>query len=288
MTMPSSSLSTRSLDPTPITACPSAWAALCSSGPPRQTASQALPPESTSRLAHWCANITGWRWTKVARQPTPSRSFVVTPASAERSATDSRRGLASRLSPTHTASNASEASAVTVRSRRSRALMVPRTTARLVRVRPNGERVMTSSPRVLRRPLVQERLHPFLVVVGGAQPRVRLALQLERRVQRRLRAPVEHHLQRPQRQRRALGQLLGERPHGLVEPIVGHRLGDEPPGLRAGGWDPLTGHHEALGAGHTDQAQGPLGAATARDHAEPHFRKLELRAHRRHAEVAGQ
>ena len=37
----------------PMTACSAAWAAFASLGPPRHTASQARPPDRTSRLAHW-------------------------------------------------------------------------------------------------------------------------------------------------------------------------------------------------------------------------------------------
>src|SRR6266540_3099280 len=77
---------------------------------------------------------------KVAMHPTPSRTRAVTPASVERSVTDSRRGLASRLSPTQTVSKAPEVSASTVRSIRSRTETLPRTTARLVRMRPKDGR----------------------------------------------------------------------------------------------------------------------------------------------------
>src|SRR2546425_136004 len=138
MTMPSSSRPTRSLAFTFIPLCSRACAFDCSSGPPRQTASQARPLESWSRLAHCWAKSTGWRWTNVARQPTPRRTRDVTPARAESRETASRRGLASRLSPTHTVSNAPDCSAATAMSRRSRALMTPRATARLARIRPNG------------------------------------------------------------------------------------------------------------------------------------------------------
>ncbi len=134
--MPSSSRSTRSPEAMPITACSAAWAALALSGPPRHTASSARPSERTSRLAHCWASITGWRCTNVAMQPTARRTRSVTPASAESSVTDSSRGLASRLSPTQTASNTPERSASTAMSSRSRALRAPRTTARLARMRP--------------------------------------------------------------------------------------------------------------------------------------------------------
>ncbi len=143
--MPSSSRSTRSPEAMPITACSAACAALALSGPPRHTASHARPSESTSRLAHCWASMTGWRCTKVAMQPTASRTRSVTPASAESSVTDSSRGLARRLSPTQIVSNAREASAFTERSRRSRALMAPSTTARLARIRPS-ECVMAQRP----------------------------------------------------------------------------------------------------------------------------------------------
>ena len=130
-----------------MTSCSAAWAAFASLGPPRQTASHARPPESTSRLAHWWASMTGWRWTNVAMQPTPRRSLVVTPASAESSVTDSSRGLASRLSPAHTASKKPERSACTVRSRRSGTFTAPRTTARFARMRPNDGRASRKASR---------------------------------------------------------------------------------------------------------------------------------------------
>src|SRR5262249_4661226 len=94
--LPAPRRATRAADRMPMAACSRAWAGLCSSGPPRHTASHERPFEMTSRLAHWWASITGWRWTNVAMQPTPRRIRPVTPARAERSATDSRRGLAGR------------------------------------------------------------------------------------------------------------------------------------------------------------------------------------------------
>src|SRR2546425_3601874 len=156
--------------------------------------------------------MTGWRWTNVAMQPTPRRSRDVTPARADSSVTDSSRGLASRLSPTHAASKMPERSASTVSSTRSDALTAPRTTARLARMSPNEDCAMAGLPPcVVRRPFLEERRHTLGVVVGGAEPRVRLALELERRLERRLRAPVEHHLERAERQRRSRCQLTGER-----------------------------------------------------------------------------
>src|SRR3990172_1291215 len=194
--------------------------------------------------------MTGWRWTKVAMQPTASRTFAVTPARAERSVTDSRRGLARRLSPTQTASKVPERSASTVRSTRSRAWIAPRTTARFARISPN-EWATRLSPRVLQRPLLEERRHALGVVVRGAQPRVRLALELERRLERRLRAAVEHQLQRPERERRLLGELRRQRVHRGIQRAVGHGLSDQSPrlGLRRG--DPPARHHEELPPGHS-------------------------------------
>ena len=46
-------LTTRSPERMPIVACSRACAGLCSSGPPRHTASSERPPDMTSRLAHW-------------------------------------------------------------------------------------------------------------------------------------------------------------------------------------------------------------------------------------------
>src|SRR5215468_3393622 len=135
--MPSSSRPTRSFAWIDMAACSRACAALASFGPPRHTASHERPPESTSRLAHWCASSTGWRWTNVAMQPTPRRARVVTPASVPRSATDSSRGLASRLSPTQIVSKAPEPSPAVARSMRSRTVTAPSTTARFGRMRPS-------------------------------------------------------------------------------------------------------------------------------------------------------
>src|SRR2546426_12557230 len=205
--------------------------------------------------------MTGWRWTKVAMHPTPRRSRDVTPASADSSVTDSRRGFASRLSPAHAASKIPERSASTVSSTRSAALTAPRTTARLARMSPNDGFVTRLPPRVVRRPLLEERRHALGVVVRGAEPRVRLALQLERRREGRLRAAVEHHLERAERQRRARRQLAGERRHRLVELVVRHGLRDEPPRFGALGADPLARHHEELPARHAHKPQGALCSA---------------------------
>src|SRR5262245_53057383 len=124
--------------------------------------------------------------------PTPRRRREVVLARAESSVTASSRGLARRLSPTHTVSKAPASSAVTVRSMRSRARMAPSTTARLASVNPN-DAFTGLPPLVLRLPLFEKRLHAFLIVLRGAQPRVGLALQLEGRLQRRFRAAIEHH-----------------------------------------------------------------------------------------------
>ena len=135
--MPSSSRPTRSVSLMPITLCSSACAGLCSLGPPKQTASHARPFEMTSRLAHCCASKAGWRCGKVAIQPTANRTFFVIAASAERRAMDSKRGLARRLSPTHTASNAPEFSPRRVMSKSSGTVTAPMMTPRLANVNPN-------------------------------------------------------------------------------------------------------------------------------------------------------
>ena len=137
MPTPSSRRSGRSADATPMTLCSAACAAFASLGPPRQATSQARPFEITSRLAHWWASMTGWRWTNVAMQPTASRTRLVTAARLASSVTDSRRGLARRLSPTQTASKAPARSASTVWSMRSATFTTPSTTARFARIRPN-------------------------------------------------------------------------------------------------------------------------------------------------------
>src|SRR5262245_58756927 len=77
--------------------------------------------------------------------PTPSRARDVTPASAESSVTASSRGLARRLSPTQTVSNAPEPSPAAVRSSRSLTVTAPRTTARLGRIKPRDGRAIRAS-----------------------------------------------------------------------------------------------------------------------------------------------
>src|SRR5262245_47508858 len=172
--------------------------------------------------------------------------------------------------------------------------MAPSTTARLATMSPNDPCAMLHllrsrrlAPLILRWPLVEERTHALVVVVRGAQPRVRLALELQRGVQRRVGAAVAHHLERPERQRWPLAQLRRQRVDRRVEPVVGHRLRDEAPGFRARGRDALACHHEQLGARHPDEPHRALGAAAAGDHAQPHLGKRELRPKRGDAEVAG-
>src|SRR6266542_689521 len=147
--------------------------------------------------------------------------------------------------------------------------------------------MVSSSPRILRRALLEERRDALGIVVRRPQPRVGLPLQLERRLQRRLGSAVEHHLQRAKGERRPLGQLPGKRIHRPVEIIVGNRLRDEAPGFSALGGDALARHHEELGARHAHQPERPLGAAASRDHAEPHLGEGELRPERRDADIAG-
>src|SRR2546430_15572008 len=53
-------------------------------------------------------------------------------------------------------------------------------------------------------------------------------------------------------QRRTVGQLAGQRGHGLVEFVVRHRQGDQPPRLGALGGDPLAGHRSEE---HTSELQ---------------------------------
>src|SRR2546428_8708044 len=69
-------------------------------------------------------------------QPTARRTLVVAEASAERRATDSSRGFASKLSPTHTASKTPAASACCAIWMSSLTLTAPMMTPRLAKVRP--------------------------------------------------------------------------------------------------------------------------------------------------------
>src|SRR3989338_2874523 len=72
-------------------------------------------------------------------QPTASRTFWVTEAKAESSVTDSSLGLARRLSPTQTASKATDASARCAMSMRSLVLTAPMMTPRFASVRPKED-----------------------------------------------------------------------------------------------------------------------------------------------------
>src|SRR6185295_3525494 len=71
--------------------------------------------------------------------------------------------------------------------------------------------IIALAPEILRRALFEERGDPLRIVVGRAEPRIRLALQLQRGLERRLRAPVDHHLERAERERCPLHQLAGKR-----------------------------------------------------------------------------
>src|SRR5712691_9015858 len=127
--------------------------------------------------------------------------------------------------------------------------------------------IVMSSPRVLRRALLEERRDALRIVVRRPQPGVGLALELERCLQRRVGPAVEHHLEGTERQRRPLGQIAGERVYRRIELVVRHRLSDEPPGLGALRRDALARHHEELGARHPDEPHRPLGPAAAGNHA---------------------
>src|SRR5262249_41911448 len=131
-------------------------------------------------------------------------------------------------------------------------------------------------PCVVRWTLLEGGGHAFLVVVRRAEPRVRFALELQRRLERRLGTPGEYHFQGAERQRRALGELAGQSVDSLVEPLVRYRARDQPPGLGALGRDALAGHHEELPARHAHEPQRALGASAPGNHAQPHFRKREL------------
>src|SRR3990172_1591463 len=96
--------------------------------------------------------------------PTRSRTVDVAAASAESSVTDSSRGLASRLSPTQTASKTPARSASADSARRADTLTAPRTTARLARIRPN-ECATALPPCVLRRPLLRREAEPYPIPV---------------------------------------------------------------------------------------------------------------------------
>jgi hypothetical protein len=70
-------------------------------------------------------------------QPTAKRTFLVIAAKADNSAIDSKRGFASKLSPTQTASKAPESSPRFAMSNSSGTVTAPMMTPRFANVRPN-------------------------------------------------------------------------------------------------------------------------------------------------------
>ena len=74
-------------------------------------------------------------------------TFLVTTASADRSAMDSSRGFASKLSPTQTASNAPESSPRFAISKSSGTVTAPMITPRLASVSPNVPMIESLPPR---------------------------------------------------------------------------------------------------------------------------------------------
>ena len=78
----------------------------------------------------------GSRRGNVDRQQVPSRTRRVRAAMAERSTSDSRRGLAKMLSPTQTESKAPDASACSEMARSSSTLVAPNSTPRFGRLNP--------------------------------------------------------------------------------------------------------------------------------------------------------
>src|SRR5262245_29076266 len=77
-------------------------------------------------------------------QPTASLTFFVTTARADRRAMDSKRGLASKLSPTQTAENAPESSPRLAISNSSGTVTAPMITPRFANVSPK-EAIMSLS-----------------------------------------------------------------------------------------------------------------------------------------------
>src|SRR5262245_52388368 len=80
--------------------------------------------------------MSGSRTGNDAMQPTPRRRRRVTPASAPSSAIESGRGLAPRLSPTHTESKSGLASALAARASISATVVTPKKTPRWGSVKP--------------------------------------------------------------------------------------------------------------------------------------------------------
>ena len=231
--MPSSSRSTRSPEAMPITACSAAWAALALVGAAQAHGEPARARRRARRGSPTAGRASpdgGARTSPCSRRPgARARS---TPASAESSVTDSSRGLASRLSPTQTVSKAPGALGVHGEVEQIARLEGAQHHGAIGEDEPERSAATIYLPSYFGGRLSRNELHALFVVVRGAQPRVGLALQLQRGLQRRVGPAVEHHLQRAQGQRRAARPARRPARRRRRRAVVGHRLGDEPPRLR--------------------------------------------------------
>ena len=133
--MPSSSLGPRSTSFT-LNGANSASAFSRGRLPPTHAPRIIRPCERWSSAAHCAARKMGSRRGNVDRQQVPSLTRRVRAAMAESSTRDSSRGLAKRLSPTQTESNAPEASACSETSSSSSLLVAPNSTPRFGRLSP--------------------------------------------------------------------------------------------------------------------------------------------------------
>src|SRR5262245_1901744 len=180
--------------------------------------------------------MTGSRTGKLAMQPTPSVTRLVAAVRAPSSAIESGRGLASRLSPTHSESNTGFASTSRASDISCSTVVTPKNTPRCGRVNPNlSVRVVIAS--LLDVPF-HDGLHHEKIVLALGQDQLR-ALQAEIG---RAHHPHERHVAREELLKARIDLQAIRR---IERAAPGH---DQPIHLRAAVAGPAVGAQERIEA----------------------------------------
>src|SRR4051812_30021068 len=136
---------------------------------------------------------------------------------------------------------------------------------------------MASAPRPLRRALLEERLHPLLLVGGGEAETEEVALVGDAVLDRQPLAGPQGLLGDLEGERALRRDLVGELERLRAQLLGGDDHLDEADLLRLGGGDHVAGEDQPHGVAGADQAGEALGAAAAGDQAEVDLRLAEAR-----------
>src|SRR5712691_65946 len=140
----------------------------------------------------------------------------------------------------------------------------------------------------IRRPLLQERLHPLFGVVARAEQTEERGLQ-ELSFRGRHVAAAHHRFdRRPHGQRSPAHDLARHLFGGCHQLIGGDDLVDQTDALRLRGADAVPGADQLQCFSFAEQTRHSLRAAVAGDDSQRHLRQSELRLLRSDADVAGQ